>query len=61
MNMVRIETRKMTPVPRGSQMVFNTENLTSCGFDPAGKYVIVYEENKITIAKELKTAEAKVD
>jgi len=59
--MVKVETRKMTPMPAGCQMVFNKEYVESAGFDPAGKYVILYEENKITIAKELKSAEVKVD
>lgn len=57
--MIKIEIRKMTPVLRGSQMVFNKDILIECGFDPSGKYVIVYEEGKITIAKELKSAEVK--
>jgi len=56
---IKIEIRKMTPVLRGSQMVFNKDILIECGFDPSGKYVIVYEEGKITIAKELKSAEVK--
>jgi len=57
--MLKIETRKMTPVIRGSQIVLNKDILIECGFDPSGKYVVVYEEGKITIAKELKSAEVK--
>ena len=59
--MVEIEKRKMTPMPRGSQMVFNKEYIESAGLNPAGQYFVVYEQGKITIAKELKSAEVKVD
>jgi len=56
---IKIESRKMTSVLRGSQIVFNKDILVECGFDPEGKYVVLYEEGKITIAKELKSAEVK--
>lgn len=57
--MVKVETRKMTPVLRGSQMLFNKDFLNECGLSVDGKYVVVYEEGKITIAKELKSVEVK--
>jgi len=57
--MVRVETRKMTPVLRGSQMVFNKEYLNECKMSVDGKYVVLYEEGKITIAKELESAKVK--
>ena len=57
--MVNIEHRTITSTHTHAIIVLNKKLLTEHGFKLSEEYIVLYEQGKITIAKELKSAEVK--
>lgn len=55
--MLKVENKRMTAARTHAVMTFNNQALKDCGMPPGKDYVVVYEDGKITIAKELKAVE----
>ncbi len=57
----KIETRRLTETPTNAIMAFDKEKLRECGFPAREDYNVLYEDNKITIVKDLDSVFKRVD